>query len=291
MSTSAQAPELGRVGIWSLEMRFGDRAEALEAAAELDELGYGALWTPGGIDDKVLGDVDQLLDATGRIVVATGIINIWKNTPDEVADWFAGEAPERRKRLMLGLGVSHSPIIGEAWAKPMKLMREYLDGLDAKGMPPENLCLAALGPKMTALSGERTAGSHPYLTTPEHSATAREIMGPGKLLAPEQGVVLDEDPGRARAAARKALDHYRYMPNYVNSWKRLGIAQETIDALSDDFIDAIFAWGSAETIAERVNAHLDAGASHVCLQVIPSGAATGFAAARPAWRELAKVLL
>lgn len=286
------APNLGKVGIWSMELRFTpDRGAALAAAAELDELGYGALWVPGGIDDKVLGDIDALLDATKRIPLATGIINVWKNSAEEVAAWFAGQSPSRKTRIMAGIGISHGPIIGENWGKPLGVMREYCDKLDAAGMPRENVCIAALGPKMVALSGERTAGTHPYLVTPEHSAICREIMGPGKLIAPEQGVVLATEPAVAREAARKALDHYRYLPNYRNSWKRLGFTDEAIDALADPFIDAIFAWGTPAQIAERVKAHHDAGADHVCLQVIPTSAEGGLDAARAAWRELAVVLL
>jgi probable F420-dependent oxidoreductase len=288
------APTLGTVGIWSMELRFTpDRGAIADAAAELDELGYGALWVPGGIDDKVLGDIDTLLDATTRIALATGIINIWKQTPKDVAAWLKAEAPERQSRTMLGLGVSHMPLIGEEWAKtkPLTQMREYIDGLDAAGMPAANTCIAALGPKMVALSGERTAGTHPYLVTPEHSAICREIMGPGKLVAPEQGVVLSTDPDVARGAARKAVDHYRSLPNYRNSWKRLGLVDEDIDAMSDGFIDALFAWGTPETIAERVKAHHDAGADHVCLQVIPPAPQGGLPAARAAWRELAAVLV
>jgi probable F420-dependent oxidoreductase len=277
-----------------MELRFlPDRGAAMAAATELDELGYGAIWVPGGIDDKVLGDIDDLLDATKRTTLATGIINIWKQTPEDVAAWFKAQAPERQARTMLGLGVSHMPLIGDEWAKvkPLTQMREYIDGLDAAGIPPENVCIAALGPKMVDLSGQRTAGTHPYLVTPEHSAICREIMGPGKLIAPEQGVVLAADPDVARGAARKAVDHYRALPNYRNSWKRLGIADEEIDAMSDSFIDAIFAWGSAEKIAERVKAHHDAGADHVCLQVIPTSADGGLPAALAAWRELAAVLV
>ncbi len=288
------APNLGKVGIWSMELRFTpDRGAVADAAAELDELGYGALWVPGGIDDQVLGDIGRYLDATKRIVAATGIINIWKQTPADVATWFKAQAPEHQSRTMLGLGVSHLPLIGDEWTKvkPLTQMRAYLDGLDAAGVPRENLSLAALGPKMVALSGERTAGAHPYLVPPEHSAIAREILGPGKLVAPEQGVVLATDPDIARGAARKALDHYRYMPNYRNSWLRLGILEADIDALSDGFIDTLFAWGTPEKIAERVKAHHDAGADHVCLQVIPTNPDGGLSAARAAWRELAAVLV
>jgi probable F420-dependent oxidoreductase len=286
------APNLGKVGIWSMELRFApDRGAALEAVAELDSLGYGALWVPGGIDDKVLGDIDQMLGASTRIPLATGIINVWKNSAEEVAAWFEGQSPARQARIMAGIGISHAPIIGEAWGKPLQLMRDYCDKLDGAGMPRGNVCIAALGPKMVALSGERTAGTHPYLVSPEHSATCREILGPGKLVAPEQGVVLSNDPSVARAAARKAVEFYTVMPNYRNSWKRLGFTDAEIDATSDRFIDTIFAWGTPSQIAERVKAHHDAGADHVCLQVIPTSADGGLPAARAAWRELAAVLL
>lgn len=291
MGVLADAPQIGKIGIWSLELRFGDKGEAREAATELDELGFGALWIPGGIDDMVLGDVDALLDATSRATIATGIINVWKNTPEEVAAWFKQVPADKQRRALLGLGVSHSPIIGEAWTKPLKLMREYLDALDAQGMPPHNLCLAALGPKMTALSGDRTAGSHPYLTTPAHTAEARQILGPDKLLAPEQGVVFDANPESARAAAREGLGNYLRLPNYRKSWQRLGFSEDEIDGMSDHFVDEIFAWGTADKIAERVNAHLDAGADHVCLQVLPSGGGSGLPVVRPVWRELAAALL
>jgi probable F420-dependent oxidoreductase len=286
------APNLGKVGIWSMELRFqGDAAERRDAAAELDDLGYGALWVPGGIDDQVLNDLGPLFAATSRIVLATGIINIWKQSPEDVAAWFKAQPADIRNRAMLGIGISHGPIIGTDWGKPVARMRAYCDGLDAAGMPRENVCIAALGPKMTALSGQRTAGTHPYLTTPRHSAEAREILGPGALLMPEQGAVLSTDPDIARAAARKALDHYRALPNYRNSWLRLGFAEAEIDAMSDRFIDAIFAWGTPEQIAERVAAHHDAGADHVCVQVVPTDPAGGIPAARAAWRELAKVLV
>jgi probable F420-dependent oxidoreductase len=265
------APQLGRVGIWSMELRFGDPALGAEVAAELEDLGYGALWVPGGIDDAVLGDIDRLLSATRRLILATGIINIWKQRPEDVAAWWKGQSPDRQARVMLGLGVSHGPIIGENWGKPLALMRDYLDRLDAAGLSSSASCVAALGPKMLELAGRRTAGAHPYLVTPEHSAIARKVMGAGALVAPEQGVVLESDPAKARELARKALDHYRFLPNYKNSWKRLGFTDAEIDDLDDRLIDGLFAWGSVERIGERVKAHHDAGADHVCLQVISGG--------------------
>jgi len=201
-SSPAPAPDrargLGRIGVWSGELRFGDRGQALEAAAELDELGYGALWTPGGIGGDVAGDLEQLLGATHRTTIAIGILNIWKHAPEEIGAWWRGRTAAEQGRLMMGLGVSHGPMIGAAYAKPLEAMSGFLDGLDAVGLPAERRCLAALGPKMLDLAAARTAGSHPYLVTPQHTAQARERMGPAALLAPEQGVILETDPARAR---------------------------------------------------------------------------------------------
>lgn len=284
-------PTISKVGIWSLELRFGDKGQANEAAAELDELGYGALWIPGGIDNGAPADVERLLAATRRTTIATGILNVWKHEPAELAAWFTGLGEAEKARTLLGIGVSHGPIIGEQWAKPLAVMCRFLDGLDAAGMPRDNLCLAGLGPKMVALSGERTAGAHPYLVTPEHTGQAREILGPGKLLAPEQGVILECDPARARELALGALEHYRRLPNYRNNWLRLGFSEEEIETCADRLLDALFAIGGVEQAAERVRAHLDAGADHVCMQVIAGPQGGGFDTLRPHWRALAEALL
>lgn len=284
-------PAIGKVGIWSLELRFGDKGESSEAASELDELGYGALWIPGGIDSGAPADVERLLAATRRTTIATGILNIWKHEPAELAAWFAGLPEAYQARTLLGLGVSHGPIIGESWGKPLEVVRKFLDGLDAAGMDRGRLCLAALGPKMVALSGERTAGAHPYLVTPEHTARARAILGPGKLLAPEQGVILADDPAKARDLALAALENYRMLPNYRNNWLRLGYTEDEIDRAGDRLIDALFAVGGVDKAAERVRAHLDAGADHVCVQVIAGARGGDFATLLPQWRRLAEALL
>jgi probable F420-dependent oxidoreductase len=283
-------PAIGKIGIWSLELRYWDRAEALEATAELDELGFGALWVPGGIDNGVLGDIEQLLAASKRAVIASGILNIWKHEPADVAAWYLARGEAEQARTLLGIGVSHGPIIGEKWGKPLEATGAFLDGMQAAGMAMDHVCLAALGPKMVALSGERTAGAHPYLVTPEHTSQAREILGPGTLLAPEQGVVIESDPVKARALALGAVEHYARLPNYRNNWKRLGFEDAEIDACSDRLLNALFAIGSVDAVVERVQAHLDAGADHVCLQVIadPQG---GFAPLRAHWREIAKALV
>jgi probable F420-dependent oxidoreductase len=282
--------QIGRVGVWSLELRFGDRSDAVEAAAELEGLGYSAIWMPGGVGGDLTGDLDRLLAATQTMTIATGILNIWKHQPAEIADWWKGLPPERQARVLLGLGVSHAHVIGEAYKKPLTAMRDYLAELDDAGLPQEARCLAALGPKMLELARNRTLGVHPYLITPAHTALAREAVGPGKLVAPEQGVILERDPGRAREIGRTALAHYQPYPNYRNSWQRLGFSEDEIDAGSDRLIDALFAWGDAETIAGRVGEHFAAGADQVCIQVI-TGNGVSVAAARPAWRELARVML
>jgi probable F420-dependent oxidoreductase len=283
-------PQIGRIGIWSLELRFGDPGEAAEAAAELDELGYGAVWIPGGIGGDVTGDVSRLLNATKRAAIATGIINIWKHEPEEIAGWWKGLSDDHKRRALLGLGISHGPLIGESWGKPIAVTRDYVERLTALGVPADSQCLAALGPKMLELSRDLTAGAHPYLVTPEHSEIARRIVGPGKLVAPEQGVILETDPARARELGREALANYRQLPNYCNNWRRLGFSEEDVSTASDRLIDGLFAWGSMDRIAQRVNAHLAAGADHVCLQVIaPQG--TSIAKQREAWRSLAATLL
>lgn len=280
---------IGRIGVWSLELRFGERAETTEAAAELDELGYGALWVPGGIGGDLTGDLDHLLAATTRATVATGVLNIWKHEPADIAAWWTALPEAQRERVLLGLGVSHVHVVGQPF-KPVAAMRDYLDRLISGGLDPEAVCLAALGPKMLELARERTAGAHPYLITPEHTAQARAILGPDRLVAPEQGVVLHSDAAKARDLARAALAHYASYPNYRNSWQRLGFSEQEIDQTSDRLVDALFACGPADVIKQRIDQHFAAGADHVCLQVI-TGEGVNVAAARPAWRELAEVLI
>lgn len=281
-------PQIGRVGVWATELRFGDTGAIDEAAVELEALGYGAVWIPGGIDDQVLGDVDRLLSKTSRITIGTGIINIWKQNAADVAAWWKGQSAERQARVWLGVGVSHAMLIGADWMKPIAKTRQWLDEALAAGLPGDALCVAALGPQMLALARDKTGGAHPFLATPEHTAAARAILGPGKQLAPEQGVVLESDREAARALARGALQMYAQLPNYANNWKRYGFTDEDIATMSDRLIDGLFAWGGPAEIAARVKAHHDAGADHVCIQVI-SG--SGLEGARAAWRELAGVLV
>lgn len=280
-------PALGRIGIWSMELRFGDPQQAARSAAELDELGYRALWIPGGLGGDITGDVDRLLDATTHATIATGILNIWMHDAEAVASWWKRQPDARRERILLGLGVSHAHIVGEAYARPLAAMEAYLDRLDAAGLPAGARCLAALGPKMQALARERSCGIHPYLVSPAHTRAAREVLGPGKLLAPEQGVVLDEDPESAREKARGALSQYVQYANYRNSWLRLGFDAAEIDAMSDRLIDSLFAWGDAQALATRVEEHRSAGADHVCVQAI-TGRGIDPAAPMDTWRALAE---
>ena len=282
---------LGRIGIWSGEVRYGDAGAGRDAAAAVESLGFGALWMPGGIDDRVLDDLSGLLDATRTMPLCTGILNIWKLSPADVGAWWAGRSDADRARLMLGLGVSHGPAIGAAYGRPIETMAAYLDRLDAAGVPADRRCLAALGPKMLDLAAARTAGAHPYLVPPEHIALARARMGPDALIATEVGVVLESDPARARAIARAGIALYLQFPNYANNWRRLGFGEEDIATASDRLIDALFAWGSIERIAARIGEYLAAGADHVCVQVVRGAYGDHPAPPLDAWRRLAEALL
>jgi probable F420-dependent oxidoreductase len=283
-------PAIGRIGIWSSELRHGDAGEVMAAAAELDELGYGALWIPGEASGDLLDHVDLLLTATKRTTIATGILNIWMHDAKEVAVWWRALPAKHSERSLLGLGVSHGAVIGQAYAKPLTAMKDYLAQLSIEGVPADIMCLAALGPKMLDLAREKTAGAHPYLITPEHTATARGVLGPGPLLAPMQFAVLETDAVRARDIARPFVRGYGQLANYAKSWRRLGFSEDDIATCSDRLIDALFAWGDEGMIAERVQEHFSAGADHVCLQVVgPERNSIG--ATRPAWRALAESLL
>ncbi len=286
----AIAAQIGRIGIWSAELRHGDPAEVSEAAAELDALGYGALWLPGEASGDLLGHIDLLLNTTSRTTIATGILNIWMHQAHDVAAWWRALPDDQRERFLLGLGVSHGVVIGQAYAKPLTAMKDYLALLSGEGVPAERMCLAALGPKMLELSRDKTAGAHPYLITPEHTAQAREALGPGPLLAPEQFVVLEANAERARDLARPFVKGYGQLANYANSWRRLGFSEDEISQCSDRLVDALFAWGDAGQIAQRVQAHFAAGADHVCLQVV-APARNSISATRPIWRALAEALL
>jgi probable F420-dependent oxidoreductase len=272
--------ELRGTGVWSGELRFGDQTEAATSAAELEHLGYTSAWIPD-VGGDLFGPFDNLLGATSTMTIASGIMNVWRHTPEEAGEWFTGLPDDRRARVLLGIGISHAPFI-EEYKSPLATISAFLDGMDAAGIPEPHRCIAALGPKMLELARDRTAGSHPYLVNPEHTAQARAILG-DKGLFVEQGVVLETDADKARAIARNAVSIYTTLPNYVNNWKRLGYTENEILNTSDRFIDEIFVWGDADAIGERIAAHHAAGADHVCIQAL---SAEGVPAI-DTWRALA----
>ena len=284
---------LSGTGIWSGQLRYGDAAAIAEAAAELDASGYEAVWIPD-VGGDVLAAVEHLLGSAPNLVVATGILNIWMHEPAEVAARRAGWSDAWKRRFLLGLGASHAPLIDYGnpgrYQKPFSKMVEYLDGLDAADVPypTDARVLAALRPKMLGLARDRTAGVHPYFVPPEHVARAREVVGPDRMVAVELAVVLDRDPSSARATARRHTSTYVNLPNYTNNLRDLGFADDDFaDQGSDRLVDAIVAWGDVDAITQRVAAMRDAGADHVCIQVIRPDDDLP----RAEWRELAPALV
>ncbi len=277
--------ELSGVGIWSHQLRYGDPDKIAEAARELEELGYTALWLPD-VGGPVYEALDRLLNATTTITVATGILNVWKHTPQDVGGWWHGLSQAHQSRTLLGLGISHDAVVGDRYARPLATMTAYLDGLSDAGVPLGRTCLAALGPRMLELAATRTAGAHPYLVTPEHTAAARGILGDG-LLAVEQTVALDTNLEAARESARAMLQIYGTLPNYAGNWRRLGFSDEDINTLDDGLVDALVACGDEAAVAARLDAQRQAGADHVCVQVLTDDP-RAFPAAE--WRTLAPAL-
>ena len=286
---------LGRVGVWSGQFRSEDQGEAHEAAAELEELGFGTLWIPGGAGGDILDIIERALGATSTMVLATGILNVWMHEAQDVASRHAELTASHPDRFLLGLGVSHALLIDHVggdrkYEKPLSVMVDYLDQLDRTDppVPTGERMLAALGPKMLELSRDRTLGAHPYCVSPAHTAYAREILGDGPILAPELKVVLSGDPEAARATARAGLAIYLRLPNYTNNLLRTGFTEADFeDGGSDRLVDEVVAWGSLEVIADRIAAHRSAGADHVCVQVLTDDAANY---PRAEWREVATIL-
>jgi probable F420-dependent oxidoreductase len=255
--------ELGKVGIWRHPSGFTP-----EIAAEAEALGYGTIWL-GGSPDGDLAVADQLLDATDRIVVGTSIVNVWSDDAATVAASYHRITARYPDRFMLGLGIGH-PEATREYQRPFATLVSYLDQLDELKVPASGRMLAALGPKVLRLSAERSAGALPYLVTPEHTRQAREILGAGPLLAPEQKLVLESDPERARAIGRPRVQNpYLGLTNYLASLRRLGWTDaDFADGGSDALIDALAVHGDAAAIAAGVTAHLAAGADHVAVQVL-----------------------
>lgn len=257
--------QVGRYGVWRRERDLDGTL-----AKRIEELGYGAIWI-GGSPPAALGIVEELLGATDSIAVGTSIVNMWNSPADEVARSYHRIEKAFPGRFLLGVGIGH-PEATQRYEKPFDTILRYLDALDAAGVPVDGMALAALGPKVLKVSAERTAGALPYLTTPEHTREAREIIGDDRLLVAEHKVVLDTDPQRARDLGRPAvIKPYLGLVNYRRNLMRLGFTEQQLDDAADEVIDAVVAHGDAAAVAARLDEHLAAGADHVCAQLLVPG--------------------
>jgi probable F420-dependent oxidoreductase len=289
---------LGRVGVWTFALDLQPMRKAQEAASELEELGYGCIWVPEAVGREPFASCALLLSGTERISVATGIASMYARSATTMQAGWRTLTEAFGERFTLGIGASHEHMATKlhkgSYDKPYSTMVAYLDQMDkgifAASTPttaPRRV-LAALGPRMLALSAQRGLGAHPYFVPPEHTMMAREVLGEGPLLAPEQAVLLETDPAKARETARKFMATYIRLPNYANNLRRLGYGDDDLgDATrppSDRMVDAIVAWGTIEQVLARVKAHFDAGASHVSIQVLDHDF---MALPMRQWRELA----
>ena len=258
-------PSLGPFGVFGHYEQF--RALSPQQLRDIEALGYGAIWA-GGSPPAELDWVDPILEVTETIAVATGIVNIWTAAAGPVAESFHRLEAAYPGRFILGIGVGH-PEAHTEYKKPYDALVEYLDQLGQHDVPADRVVVAALGPQVLKLAARRSAGAHPYLTTPEHTASARDLVGPDVFIAPEHKVVLTTDAEQARATGRKALAVYLDLANYLNNWKRLGFTDADVAKPgSDALLDAVIAYGTTDEIAARLRAHLDAGADHVPVQVL-----------------------
>src|SRR5215510_13172067 len=291
--------KLGSVGIWTRQFEDHPAVKVREAASELEELGYGAIWFGEATGREALTHAGLLLAATRRIIVATGIANIYARDAMAMASGQKTLAEAHPNRFVLGLGVSHVPLVeqlrGHQYDKPVSRMRTYLNAMDQapyNSVTPASKpirVLAALRPKMLELAAERADGAHPYNVTPEHTARARQILGAGRYLCPEQAIVLETDPAKARKIGREFLERYLKLPNYTNNFLWLGFDENDFrNGGSDQLIDAIISWGDLNAIRNRIREHHSAGADHVCVQVFT---ADRHALPLREWRELASAVL
>jgi probable F420-dependent oxidoreductase len=279
--TARWRDQIGRFGIWR-----GAWQTTPEIAASLEQLGYGALWL-GGSPDGDLEIVGQILGATSALTVGTSIVNIWKDDAATVARSFGRIQESHPDRFILGVGAGHREATAE-YASPYQALAGYVGQLEAARVPSESIVLAALGPKVLRLAGEQAAGAIPYLVPAAHTRLAREILGPGPLLAPEHKVVLDTDLARARGlGSRRVRNPYLGLVNYTSNLRRLGFTDEDLaDGGSDALIDALVAHGTADQVAARLSSHLEAGADHVCIQLLTESDADPM----PGYAELASAL-
>ena len=269
---------LGRVGVWSFALESLTAREEADAVTAIESMGYPALWIPESVESReVFSHAGWLLARSERLVVASGIANIWARDPVAMANGWRMLSDAYPSRFVLGVGVSHAPSVarrGGLYEKPHAAMRNYLDAMDraASSAPepeaPLRLLLAALGPRMLGLAADRALGAHPYFVPVEHTAFARQRLGRGPVLAVEQAAVLESDPAQARRVARRYATRYLQTENYARNLKRMGWTDADITSGSDALVDAVIAWGDVDRVALRVREHLDAGADHVCVQVL-----------------------
>ncbi|MGH8915646.1 MAG: LLM class F420-dependent oxidoreductase [Acidimicrobiia bacterium] len=268
---------LGSYGVWRMIS-----AITPELAEQVEGLGYGAIWV-GGSPKGDLESVEALLEGTERIPVATGIVNMWRENAETVSASYRRVVEKHPGRFLLGVGIGHREAT-EGWARPFDKINDYLDRLDHAGVLRDDIVLAALGPRALRMARERTRGAHPYLTTPHHTRFAREVLGEGRLLAPEQKVVLDPEPERARSVGRPVVTRYLDRVNYRNNLLREGWTEDDfVDGGSDRLVDALVLHGTAEQVAAGLAAHLEAGADHVGVHVLGEDPLE-------AYRELSRVL-
>jgi probable F420-dependent oxidoreductase len=295
--SNAEQPDLGRIGLWTFALDVQPMAKAQEAAAEIDEMGFGTVWLPEAVGREIFSSSALILSATKNIKVASGIASIAARTAHTMQSGWKTLSEAFPGRFVLALGVSHSHMVTKlhklSYDKPYSNMVEYLDVMDkspyagAAPQSPMYRMIGALGPKMLQLSAERTAGAHPYFTTPQHTAEARALMGAKPLIAPEIAVIFDTDTDKARATARKFMSTYTRLPNYANNLMRLGFTQDDVTNQSDKLVDEIVTWGGLDKIAARIKEHHDAGANHVCVQVLTHDP---LELPMAGWRELSALL-
>ena len=295
--SNVEQPDLGRIGLWTFALDVQPMAKAQEAAAEIDEMGFGTVWLPEAVGREIFSSSALILSATKNINVASGIASIAARTAHTMQSGWKTLSEAFPGRFVLALGVSHSHMVTKlhklSYDKPYSNMVEYLDVMDkspyagAAPQSPMYRMIGALGPKMLQLSAERTAGAHPYFTTPQHTAEARALMGAKPLIAPEIAVIFETDKDKARATARKFMSTYTRLPNYANNLMRLGFTQDDVTNQSDRLVDEIVTWGTRDKIAARIKEHHDAGANHVCVQVLTHDP---LELPMAGWRELSALL-